>query len=160
MGWPHINSSPASSTTLNIAGLLQPALTNDLTSNLSGDVPANLVSAIAAVNPLVAFIASVLEAAVENVLYFPRGFYYGNPLIPFSGIIPGVLASAAGPPAIIPPLDGQLLNALTNLAGLPTAVAPLEGLLPSILAGLPAAPRLSLPTPAPIGLPVSKGFTQ
>jgi len=84
-------------------------------------VPADLLAAITAITPLIAFIASVLESTVDNVLYLPKGFYYGNPLIPFSGIIPDILDSVAGLTTAVPPLGGDLLNALTSLAGSPAA---------------------------------------
>ena len=112
-----------------------------IVANLPKDLPSAITAATTTATRLTTFIASVLEGAVDNILYLPKGFYYGNPLIPFSGELPKILAAVVALSAVVPPLREDLLGALTKVPGIPdatAAAAPLGSLLPNALAGLTA----------------------
>ncbi|KAJ8108266.1 hypothetical protein OPT61_g8285 [Boeremia exigua] len=108
-----------------------PRLEHDL-KYLQSFFPQDAPSTIAQINKLLALATSVVGAQISNLLYLPVGFFYGNPLIPFSGILPGVLSSALGLAAGIPPLP--LPAAATPLVA--PLVAPLKQILPTILAAV------------------------
>ncbi len=136
-------SLPWPLTGVRLDSTLVPGLVNDLKINLDGiqgglqrfegSLPKDLPQTIAALSKLTLVAADLVESAIRAAIYLPQGFYYGNPLIPFSGTLPRVLSDTT-----------ELISAI------PLA----QNLLPAILAGVPAAVSgLSLPTLAPLALP-------
>ncbi len=138
---PNANLLVAPTPNVNISDLL-PGLVADLNQNLGGILPADVPSAIAKVNFLVALLFDVISTQVENVLYLPVGFFYGNPLIPLSGTVPSLLSNVLSLVAAIPPVQLP--------AGVTDATAPLRQILSTVLGSLPEDLKSSIP---PLKLP-------
>lgn len=149
----------ASTSDVNISDLL-PGLVGDLNQNLGGILPTDVPSAIAKVNLLTALLFDVVSTQVDNLLYLPVGFYYGNPLIPLSGTLPPLLSRVLSLVAAIPPIELP--------AGVTDAITPLRQILSTILGSLPEDlksripplkfpdpryPLISVPAITPIAIP-------